>query len=102
MRLSFLRVAARVPPIRGELRGGLLTAWCQETLATIFILMDHCFEYLRQSIMCHGDTTLEKVVTDKEGRLKPDIDGWGTTHQCRSWNMLFDFAESRRVKVIGD
>ncbi|KAL7913106.1 hypothetical protein GGI35DRAFT_442027 [Trichoderma velutinum] len=24
--------------------------------------LNHCFEYLRQSIMCTGDTTLEKAV----------------------------------------
>lgn len=52
--------------------------------------------------MCHGDTTLEKVVVDEAGVLQPEIDGWDTTHECRSWNMLFDFAERRRVKVIGD
>lgn len=64
--------------------------------------LNHCFEYLRQSIMCTGDTTLEKVVVDENGVFKPDIDGWGTAHECKSWNMLYEFAESRRVKVIGD
>lgn len=52
--------------------------------------------------MCTGDTTLEKVVVDENGIFKPDIDGWGTEHECKSWNMLYEFAESRRVKVIGD
>lgn len=64
--------------------------------------IDHCLEYLRQSIMCAGDTTLEKVLVDESGEFKADIDGWGTLHKCRSWNMLFKFAERRRVKVIGD
>ncbi|PKK46856.1 hypothetical protein CI102_7864 [Trichoderma harzianum] len=64
--------------------------------------LNHCFEYLRQSIMCTGDTTLEKVVVDENGVFKPDIDGWGTAHECKSWNMLYEFAEKRRVKVIGD
>ncbi|KAL7937843.1 hypothetical protein V8C35DRAFT_293788 [Trichoderma chlorosporum] len=64
--------------------------------------MNHCFEYLRQTIMCAGDTTLEKVVVDENGVSQPDIDGWGTIHECKSWNMLYEFAESRRVKVIGD
>lgn len=64
--------------------------------------INHCFEYLRQAIMCQGDTTLEKVITNEEGEFKPEIDGWGTVHECRSWNMLFDFAESQHVKVIGD
>ncbi|OPB42123.1 hypothetical protein A0O28_0032400 [Trichoderma guizhouense] len=64
--------------------------------------LNHCFEYLRQSIMCTGDTTLEKVVVDENGVFKPDIDGWGTEHECKSWNMLYEYAESRRAKVIGD
>ncbi|KAM3511387.1 hypothetical protein MY11210_004996 [Beauveria gryllotalpidicola] len=64
--------------------------------------LDHCLDYLRQAIMCTGDTTLEKVVVDDNGQFKPDIDGWGTVHECRSWHMLFEFAERQRVKVVGD
>ncbi|KAL7946384.1 hypothetical protein V8C42DRAFT_352618 [Trichoderma barbatum] len=82
---------------------------CLVTIRTAFQTMNfddhhlnHCFDYLRQAIMCTGDTTLEKVVADEKGVLKPDIDGWGTIHECKSWNMLYEFAESRRVKVIGD
>lgn len=56
--------------------------------------------------MCTGDTTLEKVVAvddmEKRSIVKPEIDGWGTAHRCRSWNMLFEFAESQRLKVVGD
>ncbi|RDW68185.1 hypothetical protein BP6252_09581 [Coleophoma cylindrospora] len=62
----------------------------------------HCFEYIRQAIMCTGDTTLEKVTVDDQGVLQPEIDGWGVVHQCRSYSMLFDIAEKHRVKVIGD
>lgn len=64
--------------------------------------LDHCLDYLRQAIMCTGDTTLEKVIRDDDGKFKPDIDGWGTVHECRSWHMLFEFAERQRVKIVGD
>ncbi|KAM3537566.1 hypothetical protein ARSEF1564_009511 [Beauveria bassiana] len=59
--------------------------------------LDHCLDYLRQAIMCTGDTTLEKVIKDDSGKFKPEIDGWGTVHECRSWHMLFEFAERQRA-----
>ncbi|KAF1736400.1 hypothetical protein CRV24_002007 [Beauveria bassiana] len=59
--------------------------------------LDHCLDYLRQAIMCTGDTTLEKVIKDDSGKTKPEIDGWGTVHECRSWHMLFEFAERQRA-----
>ncbi|KAM3550205.1 hypothetical protein ARSEF4850_008456 [Beauveria asiatica] len=59
--------------------------------------LDHCLDYLRQAIMCTGDTTLEKVIADDNGKFKPEIDGWGTVHECRSWHMLFEFAERQRA-----
>lgn len=59
--------------------------------------LDHCLDYLRQAIMCTGDTTLEKVIIDDDGKFKAEIDGWGTVHECRSWHMLFEFAERQRA-----
>lgn len=48
----------------------------------------HCFDYLRQSIMCAADSTLE--------RMDPKTvttDGWGTTHQCHDYDALFKWSE---------
>lgn len=46
--------------------------------------MAHCFDYLRQSIMCAGDMTLEWPKEGSSGeRLL--VDGWGIQHQCKSW-----------------
>ncbi|EJP70448.1 uncharacterized protein BBA_00078 [Beauveria bassiana ARSEF 2860] len=59
--------------------------------------LDHCLDYLRQAIMCTGDTTLEMVIKDDSGEFKAEIDGWGTVHECRSWHMLFEFAERQRA-----
>lgn len=50
--------------------------------------VDHCFDYLRQSIMCSSDTTLEWIM--KDGR---EVDGWGVTHVCRNFKELFDWTE---------
>ena len=55
--------------------------------------MDHCFDYLRQGIMCAGDTTLE---WPKEGS-KGVVDGWGVTHQCRNWDDIVKFVEGHQV-----
>ncbi len=58
--------------------------------------LGHCFDYLRQSIMCAGDTALEKAIVF-EGVRKPGVDGWGVTHQCRHWDLIRDFAFRNRV-----
>jgi Mycotoxin biosynthesis protein UstYa len=41
----------------------------------------HCFDYLRQTIICNADTTVEgqSLVEPKH------IDGYGPLHQCRNW-----------------
>jgi hypothetical protein len=44
----------------------------------------HCFDYIRQALMCAGDLTLEWPRTEKDGR-RFAVDGWGISHQCKSW-----------------
>lgn len=59
----------------------------------------HCFDYLRQSIMCAGDVTIEWARRDAEGNLLDDVDGWGITHgQCRSWDELHEWALEHAAK----
>ncbi|KAL6802685.1 hypothetical protein GGI42DRAFT_353798 [Trichoderma sp. SZMC 28013] len=59
--------------------------------------LDHCFDYLRQAIMCAGDMTLEKAhVVD--GVILDAVVGWDVEHQCRDWRTMFDFAVEHRVK----
>ncbi|KAK5994224.1 Hydroxylase cctR-like protein [Cladobotryum mycophilum] len=54
----------------------------------------HCLEYLRQSIMCLGDTTLEPFV----GELGLDH----IEHKCRNWDTLFEFAtKHRKTNITG-
>jgi hypothetical protein len=40
----------------------------------------HCFDYLRQSVLCAGDSALE----GKSETVHGMTDGWGNEHVCRS------------------
>ncbi|KFY79155.1 hypothetical protein V499_01814 [Pseudogymnoascus sp. VKM F-103] len=60
--------------------------------------LGHCFDYLRQAIMCTGDTTLETALVNADGDVIPGFDGWGDVHECRSYEAIFDFAAAHRVK----
>ncbi|KAI1822492.1 hypothetical protein F4861DRAFT_514120 [Xylaria intraflava] len=47
----------------------------------------HCFDYLRQSIMCAGDTNLEGKTADGPG--------WGSRHVCVDYDALLSWANER-------
>ncbi|KAI1263920.1 hypothetical protein F5Y18DRAFT_91209 [Xylariaceae sp. FL1019] len=47
----------------------------------------HCFDYLRQSIMCSADTNLEG-----ETEAGP---GWGSKHECTDYDALLDWANKQ-------
>jgi len=51
--------------------------------------VNHCFDYLRQSIMCAGDMTIEWA-RDRHG-VRTDVDGWNIPHQCKNWQEMIDF-----------
>ncbi|KAB5577820.1 hypothetical protein GE09DRAFT_1168642 [Coniochaeta sp. 2T2.1] len=58
--------------------------------------LNHCFEYLRQSIMCCGDTALEgQATTFPEGVTGSD--GWDATHVCRDYGEVYGYLEERRA-----
>lgn len=44
----------------------------------------HCFDYIRQALMCHADLTVEWPRTEEDGR-RFAVDGWGISHQCKNW-----------------
>ncbi|KAK4234660.1 hypothetical protein C8A03DRAFT_37551 [Achaetomium macrosporum] len=56
--------------------------------------IDHCFRYLRQSIVCCGDTALEGQ--NLKAKI-PDTDGTGAVHLCKDYEQLRKWAEERRV-----
>ncbi|CAI6277560.1 unnamed protein product [Periconia digitata] len=53
--------------------------------------MQHCFDYLRQALMCASDTSLEERSDEISG-----VKGWGTTHQCRDFESVKEWAEMHR------
>ena len=58
--------------------------------------IDHCFDYLRQSLMCCGDTALEGGATVFPGEVI-GTDGWGAQHICKNYDDIFKWAEVRRT-----
>jgi hypothetical protein len=52
----------------------------------------HCFDYLRQGILCSADSTIEPGVDTVNGFL-----GAGFPRQCRDFGELQDWAEDHRA-----
>lgn len=55
----------------------------------------HCWEYLRQAIMCSADTTLEWIGPDETGTT-----GWGYEHSCKDFGAIHAWAEERRYREL--
>lgn len=47
----------------------------------------HCFDYIRQALMCNADLTVEWPRTEESGE-RVAVDGWGVAHQCKNWVSL--------------
>ncbi|KAF2466311.1 uncharacterized protein BDR25DRAFT_237348, partial [Lindgomyces ingoldianus] len=47
----------------------------------------HCFDLLRQSLMCSADTNIEPVDSELGG-----ITGWGSERKCRDFGTVFEWA----------
>jgi hypothetical protein len=58
--------------------------------------LSHCFEYLRQSIMCSGDLALEGQHTTFPPRFTGS-DGWDAKHVCRDYGQVLGHLEGNRV-----
>ncbi|TAQ83336.1 hypothetical protein B7494_g8340 [Chlorociboria aeruginascens] len=83
------------PPSPISLRPLTSQSYLAENYQTVPLPQDiafhsaHCFDYLRQSIMCAADTSLEG-----ETEAGP---GWGSTHQCKDYEMVRQWANERTV-----
>ncbi|TVY75767.1 Oxidase ustYa [Lachnellula suecica] len=58
--------------------------------------MIHCFDYMRQAIMCSADMALEGLETtfpDHNG----GSDGWDSKHVCKNYGEVIDYLESVRA-----
>ncbi|KAH8724167.1 hypothetical protein GQ44DRAFT_740603 [Phaeosphaeriaceae sp. PMI808] len=58
---------------------------------------DHCFNYLRNAVMCCGDTTLEGQSQAKMFEHVAGTDGTGAVHVCRNFDEIFAWAERRNI-----
>ncbi|KAK0708467.1 hypothetical protein B0H67DRAFT_648527 [Lasiosphaeris hirsuta] len=56
--------------------------------------IDHCFRYLRQSLLCCGDTALEGQDPNSDD---PATDGTGAIHLCKDYEGIKRWAEERRL-----
>ncbi|KAF2197594.1 hypothetical protein GQ43DRAFT_424242 [Delitschia confertaspora ATCC 74209] len=62
----------------------------------------HCFDYLRQGIMCAGDMSMEWPRDEPNGGKRIHVDGWGIPHKCKSWvSFQSFFARTMPNKGIG-
>ncbi|GAW20961.1 hypothetical protein ANO14919_104740 [Xylariales sp. No.14919] len=55
----------------------------------------HCFDYLRQSIMCAADTNLEPLIEGRGG-----VNGFGADRKCRDFGRLSAWADKWRVEEL--
>ena len=54
----------------------------------------HCFDYLRQGIMCAGDITLEG---NASARYPGVVIPWGAHHKCKDWSQIIEWADERII-----
>ncbi|TGO76835.1 hypothetical protein BELL_0134g00070 [Botrytis elliptica] len=59
----------------------------------------HCFDYLRQAMMCSADMTIEWAMEMPDGKPPFTVDGWGITHMCRDWKHVLKWMGEHRSPV---
>lgn len=58
----------------------------EEKLAADMKHVNHCFDYIRQGIMCAGDMPIEGAAKMAEGESHVDrVNGYGGHHQCKNY-----------------
>lgn len=78
------------------LRHGYYAAVGQLNMSMESTHMQHCFDYIRQALICAADPTLEER-DDNIGGVR----GWGTVHQCRNFEYLKEWTEAHRYSDEG-
>lgn len=58
---------------------------------------DHCFNYLRNAVMCTADTTLEGQIEGEGWDGEAGTDGTGAVHVCKNWDEVVAWAERNRL-----
>ncbi|KAF2166609.1 hypothetical protein M409DRAFT_23243 [Zasmidium cellare ATCC 36951] len=61
----------------------------------------HCFDYLRQGILCAGDVTVEGNASWRfpDRKVEPP---WGAEHMCRDWEGVREWADEKGVWEFPD
>jgi hypothetical protein len=59
--------------------------------------IQHCFDYLRQALMCAADSNLEDVTTKDGGASTL---GWGSKRVCRDYEALKQWSETWRAADV--
>ncbi|KAF2115911.1 hypothetical protein BDV96DRAFT_612495 [Lophiotrema nucula] len=63
--------------------------------------INHCFEYMRQAVMCAGDVALEGAETTfprgKNGEDLGGSDGWDAKHVCKDYNEVYNYLEKETI-----
>lgn len=63
--------------------------------------INHCFEYIRQAIMCAGDVALEGAATTfplgEGGEDRGGSDGWDARHVCKDYGEVYNYLEERTI-----
>ncbi|KAH8101717.1 hypothetical protein BXZ70DRAFT_999655 [Cristinia sonorae] len=55
----------------------------------------HCLNYLRQTILCSADVTLEPEVVEGSRDVG---EGVGVVHVCCDWSKVYDFVEKNEAE----
>ena len=57
--------------------------------------VNHCLTYLKEIILCRGDTTLEEsqLMRNPEGRMEHGASGVDMVHRCRDWTTIREYME---------
>jgi hypothetical protein len=71
----------------------LLIKAAKRAMPTYMDATDHCIDYLRQSLMCHGDLT--PIVYTWQPTYNAYSAKQETDHTCRDWDTIWKWAEGR-------
>ncbi|KAI5867933.1 hypothetical protein GGS23DRAFT_2514 [Durotheca rogersii] len=60
--------------------------------------LSHCFDYLRQGILCSGDVALEGSASHSSSSASADSpDGWDAKHVCKNYPEVREYLEQNRA-----
>ncbi|MCJ1358828.1 MAG: hypothetical protein MMC33_008828 [Icmadophila ericetorum] len=61
---------------------------------------EHCFDYIRQSLQCNADMTLEFTNHERKDGKPFTVDGWGVEHKfCKDWDRIFEWVSGKHRRT---